>query len=179
MSDAYLYDAVRSARGKARADGGLAQLKPQQLVSALVDGLQERGNDSRNVQALVLGCVGQVGDQGANIALVSKLYAGVADDAYAFTLNNYCVSGLTAIGHAAAQVSTGQLDRALAGGVEMMSRVPFLGDSASYYTDASFPQADSLHSGRAGGRSTGRGAGYLAPAARCGCADVTTARRCG
>ncbi len=140
MSDAYLYDAVRSARGKARADGGLAQLKPQQLVSALVDGLQERGNDARNVQALVLGCVGQVGDQGANIALVAKLYAGVADDAYAFTLNNYCVSGLTAIGHAAAQVSAGQLDRALAGGVEMMSRVPFLGDSASYYTDASFPQ---------------------------------------
>ncbi|MGL6222763.1 MAG: acyl-CoA thiolase, partial [Steroidobacteraceae bacterium] len=89
MSDAYLYDAVRSARGKARADGGLAQLKPQQLVSALVDGLQERGNDARNVQALVLGCVGQVGDQGANIALVAKLYAGVADDAYAFTLNNY------------------------------------------------------------------------------------------
>ena len=81
-----------------------------------------------------------MGDQGANIALVSKLHAGVADDAYAFTLNNYCVSGLTAIGHAATQVAAGNLDRALAGGVEMMSRVPFLGDNASYYTDASFPK---------------------------------------
>jgi acetyl-CoA C-acetyltransferase/acetyl-CoA acyltransferase len=68
------------------------------------------------------------------------LHAGVADDAYAFTLNNYCVSGLTAIGHAAMQVAAGNLDRALAGGVEMMSRVPFLGDNASYYTDASFPK---------------------------------------
>ncbi|MGB7905957.1 MAG: thiolase family protein, partial [Steroidobacteraceae bacterium] len=66
--------------------------------------------------------------------------SGVADDAYAFTLNNYCVSGLTAIGHAASQVAAGNLDRALAGGVEMMSRVPFLGDNASYYTDASLPK---------------------------------------
>ena len=56
------------------------------------------------------------------------------------TLNNYCVSGLTAIGHVAARVSSGELDRALAGGVEMMSRVPFLGDQASYYTDSSFPK---------------------------------------
>lgn len=139
MASAYLYDAVRTARGKARAEGGLARMKPQELVSGLVDGLQQRGQDARNVQALVLGCVGQVGDQGANIALVAKLHAGVADDAYAFTLNNYCVSGLTVIGHVAAQVAAGQIDRGLAGGVEMMSRVPFLGDSASYYTDASFP----------------------------------------
>jgi acetyl-CoA C-acetyltransferase len=140
MAHAYIYDAVRTPRGKARAEGGLARLKPQELVGGLVDGLQARGRDARNVQALVLGCVDQVGDQGANIALVSKLYAGVADDAYAFTLNNYCVSGLTAIGHAATQVAAGNLDRALAGGVEMMSRVPFLGDNASYYTDASLPK---------------------------------------
>jgi acetyl-CoA C-acetyltransferase/acetyl-CoA acyltransferase len=140
MTHAYIYDAVRTARGKARPDGGLAPFKPQELVTALVDGLQQRGNDAREVQALVLGCVGQLGDQGANIALVSKLHAGVADSASAFTLNNYCVSGLTAVGHAAAQVATGQLDRALAGGVEMMSRVPFMGDNAGYYTDASFPR---------------------------------------
>ena len=139
MAHAYLYDAVRTPRGKARADGGLAHMKPQELVAGLVDGLQARGREPRNVQALVLGCVDQVGDQGGNIALVSKLHAGVADDAYAFTLNNYCVSGLTAIGHVATQVAAGNLDRALAGGVEMMSRVPFLGDNASYYTDASSP----------------------------------------
>jgi len=137
---AYLYDAVRTIRGKARADGALASFKPQELVAGLVDGLERRGRAARDVEALVLGCVDQVGDQGANIALVSKLHAGVADAAYAFTLNNYCVSGLSAIGHVAAQVETGGLQRALAGGVEMMSRVPFMGDSASYYADASFPK---------------------------------------
>ena len=138
--NAWIYDAVRTPRGKARSDGGLAALKPQELIGALVDALQARESDARNVEALVLGCVGQIGDQGANIALVSKLHAGVAEDAYAFTLNNYCVSGLTAIGHTAQQVNGGGIQRALAGGVEMMSRVPFLGDNASYYGDASFPQ---------------------------------------
>ncbi len=137
---AYIYDAVRTPRGKARAEGGLAGMKPQELVAGLVDAMQARGHEPRKVEALVLGCVDQVGDQGANIALVSKLHAGVADGAYAFTLNNYCVSGLTAIGHVAMQVAAGNLDRALAGGVEMMSRVPFLGDNATYYTDASFPK---------------------------------------
>jgi acetyl-CoA C-acetyltransferase len=137
---AYIYDAVRTIRGKARADGALAAFKPQELVGGLVDSLERRGQPARDVEALVLGCVDQVGDQGANIALVAKLHAGVADGAYAFTLNNYCVSGLSAIGHVAAQVETGGVRRALAGGVEMMSRVPFMGDSAAYYTDATFPK---------------------------------------
>ncbi len=138
--DAWIYDAVRTPRGKARPDGSLAANTPQQLVGALVDALETRGHDPRASQAMVLGCVGQIGDQGGNIALVSKLHSGVAEDAYAFTLNNYCVSGLTAIGHAATMVAGGGINRALAGGVEMMSRVPFMGDNASYYTDASFPK---------------------------------------
>jgi len=137
---AYLYDAVRTIRGKARPDGALAHFKPQELVGALVDALGARGAEPRAAESLVLGCVDQVGDQGGNIALVAKLHAGIADDAYAFTLNNYCVSGLTAIGHVAAQAAAGRLRRGLAGGVEMMSRVPFLGDGAAYYTDASFPK---------------------------------------
>ncbi|TAJ70154.1 MAG: acetyl-CoA C-acyltransferase [Phenylobacterium sp.] len=138
--DAWIYDAVRTARGKARPDGGLAGLKPQELVAGLVDGLEARGGDPRAAEALVLGCVGQVGAQGGNIALVSKLHSGVRDEAYAFTINNYCVSGLTAIGHAAARVAMGDVDRALAGGVEMMSRTPFMADAADYYTDASLPK---------------------------------------
>ncbi|MBB3889519.1 acetyl-CoA C-acetyltransferase/acetyl-CoA acyltransferase [Phenylobacterium haematophilum] len=138
--DAWIYDAVRTPRGKARPDGSLAANTPQALVGALVDALETRGQDPRASQAMVLGCVGQIGDQGGNIALVSKLHSGVAEDAYAFTLNNYCVSGLTAIGHAATMIAGGAIDRALAGGVEMMSRVPFMGDNAGYYTDASFPK---------------------------------------
>jgi acetyl-CoA C-acetyltransferase/acetyl-CoA acyltransferase len=137
---AWIYDAVRTARGKARPDGGLAALKPQQLVGALVDALEARGAAAREAGSLVLGCVGQVGDQGGNIALVSKLHAGLPDEATAYTLNNYCVSGLTAIGNVALQVASGQIERGLAGGVEMMSRVPFMGDQASYYSDASLPQ---------------------------------------
>lgn len=138
--DAWIYDAVRTPRGKARPDGGLAALTPQALVGGLVDALEQRGGAPRDSQAMVLGCVGQIGDQGGNIALVSKLHAGVNEDAYAFTLNNYCVSGLTAIGHAATMVAGGGVRQALAGGVEMMSRVGFMGDQAAYYTDASLPK---------------------------------------
>jgi len=138
---AYLFDVVRSPRGKARADGGLAQLKPQELVRQLSTALDTRLGDahSRRVEALVLGCVGQIGAQGGNIALVSKLHSGLPDEAAAYTLNNYCVSSLTAIGQAAAMVSSGQVSTALAGGVEMMSRVPFMADAADYYTDTTMP----------------------------------------
>ena len=138
---AYLFDVVRSPRGKARADGGLAQLKPQELVRQLCTALDTRVGDqaTRSVEALLLGCVGQIGAQGGNIALVSKLHSELPDAAAAYTLNNYCVSSLTAIGQAAGMVSSGQLRSALAGGVEMMSRVPFMADNADYYGDAAMP----------------------------------------
>ncbi len=136
---AFIHDAVRTPRGKARPDGGLAALKPHELVTGLIDAMEARGHAPRAAEALILGCVGQVGAQGANVALVSKLHAGLDDAAFAFALNNYCVSGLTAVGQAAALVQTGAVGWALAGGVEMMSRVPFMGDKADYYEDASFP----------------------------------------
>ena len=136
---AWIHDAVRTPRGKARPDGGLAAHTPQELVGRLVAALAARGHEPRTVGSLVLGCVGQIGDQGGNIALVSKLHAGIDERASAFTLNNYCVSGLTAIGHAALRVA-GRPTAALAGGVEMMSRVPFMADKAAYYGDASFPK---------------------------------------
>lgn len=136
---AYIHDAVRTARGKARPDGGLASLKPHELVGGLIDALEARGHPARNANALILGCVGQVGAQGANVALVTKLHAGLPDDSPAYSLNNYCVSGLTAIGQAAGLVETGQANSVLAGGVEMMSRVGFMADKADYYEDSSFP----------------------------------------
>ncbi|MEG1452417.1 MAG: acyl-CoA thiolase, partial [Brevundimonas sp.] len=133
---AYIHDALRTPRGKARPNGGLAGMKPQQLVGGLIDALEARGHAPRKADGLLLGCVGQVGAQGGNIALVSKLYAGLDDAAFAYTLNNYCVSGLTAIGQAAQMVSSGAASSLLAGGVEMMSHVPFMADKADYYTDA-------------------------------------------
>ncbi len=137
---AYIYDAVRTPRGKARPDGGLAALKPQELVSGLIGAIGERTDAPVKPDALVVGAVGQIGAQGGNIALVSKLHAKLPDETAAFTLNNYCVSGLTAIGQAAAMVKSGQAKSALAGGVEMMSRVPFMADNADYYADASYDQ---------------------------------------
>lgn len=137
--NAYIHDAVRTPRGKARPDGGLAALKPHELVTGLINAMETRGHAPRAAEALILGCVGQVGAQGANVALVAKMHAGLDDAAFAFALNNYCVSGLTAVGQAAALVETGAARSALAGGVEMMSRVPFMGDKADYYEDAAFP----------------------------------------
>lgn len=137
---AFIRDAVRTPRGKARPDGGLAALKPHELVGALADAMELRNSGiTKQIQGLVLGAVGQVGAQGANVALISKLHAGLPDEAFAYSLNNYCVSGLTAIGQAANAVETGSARAILAGGVEMMSRVPFMADKADYYVDASFP----------------------------------------
>lgn len=136
----YLYDAVRTPRGKARPDGGLAGLTPQELVRQQAAALAARcGNAARSPEALIVGCVTQAGAQGGHIALVSKLHAGLPDATAATSLNNYCASGLTAIGQAVARVASGQIASALAGGVESMSRSPFLGDRATFYTDGELP----------------------------------------
>lgn len=140
MTDVFLYDAVRTPRGKAKPDGGLAALTPHELVKQQIDALRARLGDAVNSpEALLLGCIGQVGDQGGHIALVCKLHAGLPDATVAHSINNFCASGLSAIGQAAAMVGSGQAETVLAGGVECMSRVSFMGDRASYYTDAGFP----------------------------------------
>lgn len=136
----YIREALRTPRGKARADGGLAGQTPHGLIAALVDALEERGCDPHDTDALLLGCVGQVGAQGGNIAEVAKLAAGLPERVAAQSINAYCTSGLMAIGQTAALIQAGVSHRALAGGVEMMSRVPFMADQASYYTDPAFPQ---------------------------------------
>ncbi|GAA4002734.1 acetyl-CoA C-acyltransferase [Sphingomonas humi] len=133
-----IFDAVRTPRGKARPDGGLASETPHGLVAHLVDALENRGNDPRRVDQLTLGCVGQVGAQGGHVGMVAKLASRLPDSTVTHTINNYCASGLSAIGQAAAAISAGQIDRALAGGVEMMSHVPFMADRANYYEATDF-----------------------------------------
>ncbi|HCF0993046.1 TPA: hypothetical protein NI674_006638 [Pseudomonas aeruginosa] len=135
---AYIYDAVRTVRGKAKPEGGLTDHSAHQLVGKLVAAIEQRRGGTGDAQGLILGTVGQLKSQGGNLALVSKLACGLADNAFAWTLNNYCVSGLTAICQATAQIQTGQAQSLLAGGVEMMSAVPFLADKADYYSDESF-----------------------------------------
>lgn len=135
----FIYDAVRTVRGKAKPGGGLASMRPEDLVAAATGAIASRTRTELSPDALILGAVGQVGAQGGNIALVSKFRAGLPDATAAYCLNNYCTSGLTAVGQAAAMVMAGYGQSALAGGVEMMSRVPFMGDQADYYTNTSLP----------------------------------------
>lgn len=142
MSQAYIYDAVRTPRGKGRAatashsGGALASVAPQDLVAGLSDALHQRNpNIGGNISHLSLGCVGQVGPQGGNIALASRLASGLPHSTAVATVNNLCVSSLTAINQSAAwsAVKPGQL--VLAGGVECLSQVGFLADNASINTD--------------------------------------------
>jgi acetyl-CoA C-acetyltransferase/acetyl-CoA acyltransferase len=140
VGEVFLYDALRTPRGKARPDGGLATLTPAELVGVLIEGLRARcGVAAADPGALLIGCVTQVGAQGGHLALNAKLKSNLPDSCAAHTLNNYCASGLSAIGHAVAMVASGQERAVMAGGVEMMSRVPFLSDRADFYTATDLP----------------------------------------
>lgn len=135
--EVYVFDAVRSPRGKGRPDGSLANVAPPLLVSRLIDALRIRcGEEAVNaVQTLILGCVTQVNAQGGHVAIASRILAGLPDTVAPLTVNNFCVSGLSAIAAASRRISTGEADLALAGGVECMSQVGFMTDDATYYTD--------------------------------------------
>ncbi len=141
-NEVFVFDAVRSPRGRAREGGGLAKIAPVETVKQLADALVDRnGPDARKIDHFMLGCVGQVGVQGGHIALVAKLHAGLPREAPAWSLNNFCVSGLTAVGAATDRIIAGGAELVLAGGVESMSQVPFLADQASYYMDPAFSAA--------------------------------------
>lgn len=137
MSAVYIHEALRTVRGKGKRGGGLAGETPQSLVGALIDAAEARGHDPRmRADRLVLGTVGQVGAQGGHIAMVAKMACTLPDTLAVHTVNNFCASGLSAIGLGAAAIDAGQARWVLAGGVEMLSRVPFMADSADYYTAA-------------------------------------------
>ncbi|MDO9370289.1 MAG: acetyl-CoA C-acyltransferase [Sphingopyxis sp.] len=138
--DVYLYDAVRTPRGKARSDGGLAGLSPQELVRQQAAALANRcGDAARSPDALLLGCVTQSGAQGGHIAMLAKLHAGLPDTTAAHSINNYCASGLSAIGQAVAKIASGEASHILAGGVESMSQSQFLSDRAAFYGNDELP----------------------------------------
>lgn len=133
----YIFDAVRTPRGKGRPDGSLAKVKPARLVGQLVAALARRNGPETlaAVRHFTLGCVTQTGVQGGHIALSARIQAGLPDEVACLTLNNFCVSGLSALADAARRVESGQADLALAGGVESMSQTPFLADAADFYGD--------------------------------------------
>lgn len=135
--DVYIFDAVRTPRGKGRPDGSLAGVTPAGLIAQLVRALEAR-NGREAVHAaghFTLGCVTQFGVQGGHLALASRIQAGLPDAISCLTINNFCVSGLSAIADAARRIAAGEVDLALAGGAESMSQAPFLADQADFYTD--------------------------------------------
>jgi acetyl-CoA C-acetyltransferase len=136
MTDAFIYDHVRSPRGRGRANGSLHGITPINLASQVLQAQRDRHNlDTSIVDDVILGCVMPVGEQGSNVARVAALAAGYAEQVPGKQLNRFCASGLEAVNTAAAQVMSGQSDVAIGGGLESMSRVPMGSDGGAWASD--------------------------------------------
>ena len=136
MTDAYIYDHVRSPRGRGKQDGSLHAVTPIALTTQVLQALRDRNQlDTTLLDDVIMGCVAPVGEQGADIARVAALNADYAESVPGKQLNRFCASGLEAVNTAAAQVMSGQSDLAVGGGVECMSRVPMMSDGGAWATD--------------------------------------------
>lgn len=139
MPEAYIFDSVRTPRGKGRPSGALHTLSPIDLGATVLSALDERTRFSRfEPEDVIFGCGDGVNDQGANIARSSVLHAGLPDSIPGCTISRFCASGLDAVNAAAARVMGGQADLLVAGGVEMMSIIPIAGTGGPNGTDAFF-----------------------------------------
>ena len=136
MTEAYIYDAVRTPRGKGKKDGALHSVKPVNLIAGLLKALEARNKlDTSQVDDIVLGCVTPVGDQGADIAKTAALVADWDETVSGQQINRFCASGLEAINLAAMKVRSGFEDLVVAGGVESMSRIPMGSDGGDWAMD--------------------------------------------
>jgi acetyl-CoA C-acetyltransferase len=136
-SDALVFDAIRTPRGKGKSNGSLHATKPVDLVVGLMHEMLVRNErlDPNRVDDVVLGCVSPVGDQGADIAKTAAIKAGLPDTVAGVQLNRFCASGLEAVNIAAQKVASGWEDLVFAGGVESMSRVPMGSDGGAWAMD--------------------------------------------
>ncbi|AYC33243.1 acetyl-CoA C-acetyltransferase [Pseudomonas cavernae] len=135
-TEAFIYDAVRTPRGKGKKDGSLYSVKPVSLVSGLLKELAKRNNlDTSQVDDVVLGCVSPVGDQGGDIAKTAVLAADWDISVSGMQLNRFCASGLEAVNLGAMKVRSGFEDLVVVGGVESMSRVPMGSDGGPWALD--------------------------------------------
>lgn len=136
MTDALIFDAIRTPRGKGKKDGSLYSVKPVDLIVGLMKELQQRHQlDTAQVEDVVLGCVTPVGDQGADIAKTAALVADWHESVAGVQLNRFCASGLEAVNLAAMKVRSGWEDLIVAGGVESMSRIPMGSDGGAWAMD--------------------------------------------
>src|SRR6187549_1339394 len=136
-TEAIVFDAIRTPRGKGKSNGSLHSTKPVDLVVGLMHEMLIRNErlDPKRVDDVVLGCVSPVGDQGADIAKTAAIKAGLPDTVAGVQLNRFCASGLEAVNIAAQKVASGWEDLVLAGGVESMSRVPMGSDGGAWAMD--------------------------------------------
>jgi acetyl-CoA C-acetyltransferase len=137
VPEAFVYDAIRTPRGRGKQTGGLHSMKPVSLVVGLIEETRRRHPDldPDQIEDLVLGVVSPVGEQGADIARSAALAAGLPNTVAGVQLNRFCASGLEAVNVAAQKVRSGWEDLVLAGGVESMSRVPMGSDGGAWAMD--------------------------------------------
>ena len=138
MTECFVYDAVRTPRGRGKKDGSLHEVPAIELATQALKAVRDRNNlDTAMVDDVVLGCVDPVGEQGSDIARVAVLNADYAESVAGVQINRFCASGLEATNMAAAQVMSGQSDMAIGGGVESMSRVGMGASGGAWSTDPS------------------------------------------
>ncbi len=136
-TEAFVFDALRTPRGKGKVNGSLHATKPVDLVVGLIHEMLIRNErlDPNRVDDVILGCVSPLGDQGADIAKTAAIKAGLPDTVAGVQLNRFCASGLEAVNTAAQKVASGWEDLVFAGGVESMSRVPMGSDGGPWMND--------------------------------------------
>jgi len=138
MTDAFVYDAVRTPRGKGKSDGSLHEITPTQLATQVLAAVRDRnGIDTSEVDDVAFGCVSPVGEQGAVITRTALINAGYAETTAGIQVNRFCASGLEAINIAAAKVKAGEAQMTIGGGIEHMSRVPMGSDGGAWPVDPS------------------------------------------
>ena len=137
MSDCFIYDAVRTPRGKGRKkDGALADAPPLRMAQTVLQALPQRGGfDSAEIEDVILGCVEPVGEQGANVGRMAAMISGYDDSVPGVQLNRFCSSGLEAVNIAAAKVKAGDVDLVVGGGMESMSRISMGAAGGAWSTD--------------------------------------------
>jgi acetyl-CoA C-acetyltransferase len=136
MTDAFIYDHVRSPRGRGKQGGSLNPITPINLMTQVLRALRERSQlDTSVLDDVILGCVTPVGEQGANIARAAAINADYAESVPGKQINRFCASALEAVNSAASQIMAGQSDAAVGGGIECMSRVPMGSDGGAMAID--------------------------------------------
>jgi len=139
MPDAFIYDAVRTPRGRGKADGALHEVTALSLATQALKAVKDRNSlDPAQLDDVVMGCVDPVGEAGGDIARAAALSAGFGDGVPGIQINRFCASGLDAINFAAAEVMSGQHDMTIGGGVESMSRVGIGASGGAWTMDPSY-----------------------------------------